>query len=403
MPAADRTLMRAINRFKVLHTIREHKLISRVDIARSTGLSQASVTGITAELIETGLLFEKQTGQSIGGRRPILLSLNPDGAYTLGVFLSVRQISVVIVNLQADILESHILPLAERIYTPEIVADLIVQAIHTCMWKTDLSKKQISGVGIAIPGLVDSQTGLIRFLPNYRWKEVNFRDMINEKIEIATHIENSANTLTLAEQWFGDGRGVDNFLTVNLEHGVGMGIVINGQLYRGHKGIAGEFGHITLEADGPLCRCGKRGCLEAFAGNNAILCEAETAAREGKWKPDDPHNISIEEVVRKARSGEECLEKIYAKAGRILGIGLANLIEILNPAKIIISGKGVNAGKLIFDPMYETVKGDVPGDIDHKALIVVKKWNPTDNARGAGALVLQEVYKSPANRILPTI
>jgi len=403
MPAADRTLLRAINRFNVLHAIREKKMISRVDIAKSTGLSQASVTGITADLIREDLLFEKQAGKSIGGRRPILLALNPEGAYTVGVFLSFQQISVVIVNLQADILASDTLSIMKQKNTPENIAELIVQAIHSCMWKTDLSKKQISGVGVAIPGLVDSQTGLIRFLPNYQWESVNLRDIIHTKIQIPTYVENSANTLTLAEQWFGDGKGLDNFITINLEHGVGMGVVINGQLYRGHKGIAGEFGHVTMDPKGPLCRCGKKGCLEAFVGNNAILRQAKEAAKKGKWKPADPNNITIEEVIQAAREGENCLKKIFKDAGRILGIGLSNLLEIFNPSKIIISGKGVNAGDLLFDTMHKTIPNHLSTKTDHTTDVIVQAWNPTDNARGAGALVLQEVYKSPANRILPTI
>lgn len=405
MPAADRNLIRAINRFKVLHCIRDHRLISRVDIAKATGLSQASVTGITSELIKESLLFEKQTGDSLGGRRPILLALNPDGAYTLGVFIAFQEISVVIVNLEAEILASHKLPLKMDRHTPESISERIVQAVHACIWEAEFSKKQISGIGVAIPGLVDSQTGLVRFLPNYGWKNVNLRDILQEKINIPTYIENSANTLTLAEQWFGGGRGVDNFITINLEHGVGMGIVINGQLYRGCKGIAGEFGHITMDPDGPLCRCGKKGCLEAYVGNSAIIREATAAVEAGDWVPNNPANITLEEIIQRARKGEHGLATIYQNAGRMLGIGISNLIEIFDPARILISGKGVNAGDLLFDTMRDTIRqqcANVSSD-NTEATVIVRQWNPTDNARGAGALVLQEIYKSPANRIVPVI
>ncbi|MCP4757089.1 MAG: ROK family protein, partial [Proteobacteria bacterium] len=250
---------------------------------------------------------------------------------------------------------------------------------------------------IAIPGLVDSQTGTIRFLPNYHWENVNLRDVVQDKIEIPTYIENSANTSTLAEQWFGEGMGIDDFIVVNLEHGVGMGIVINGRLFRGKNGLAGEFGHTTLDPTGPRCRCGKKGCLEAIVGNNAILLEAEAAADRGDWTPGNRDRITIEEVVQIARKGEACLENIYAKAGKILGIGLSNLIEIFNPERIIITGKGVEAGNLLFDSLYETIPSFVSGKLNTKTDIVVRNWNRTDNARGAGTLVLQEIYKSPAD------
>ncbi len=403
MAVADRKLIRAINRFQILNAIRIHELIPRVDIARETGLSQASVTGITASLIKEGLLMEKDIGKSIGGRRPILLALNPDGAYTIGAYLSIQQIDVVIINFQAAILASHTLPLKKSNYSPKMLAHQITQAIHSCMWKANLSKNQISGAGIALPGLVESQTGLVHFLPNYQWRKENFRDIVQEKIDIPIYVENSANTLTIAEQWFGIGRGIDDFIVVNLEYGVGMGIVINGQLYRGNKGIAGEFGHITLDPDGPLCRCGKNGCLETYVGNNAILREAKKAAAKGEWHPENQDGITLSQVIQAAMDGDLCLKKIYANAGRYLGIGLSNLIQIFNPAKIIITGKGVEANHLLFKSMYQTISRYISGKVDDNTDIAIRNWNRTDNAKSAGVLVLQEIYKSPANRIVPII
>ncbi len=403
MAVADKKLMRAINRFKILHTIRAHKLISRVDITKSTGLSQATVTGITASLIDEGLLLEKKPGESDGGRPPILLALNPDGAYAVGVYLSISQINVVIINLEATILASYEMPLRKQNYAPETIADKIVQAVQECMWQANFSRNEISGIGIGLPGLVAPHTGLIRFLPNYQWENVNLHDMVQKKIDHPTYIENSANSLTLAEQWFGEGRGVDNFIVVTLEYGVGMGIIINGQLYRGHKGTAGEFGHTTVDPDGPLCRCGKKGCIEAIVGNNAILRKAEAAAQKDEWKPNNPDDITIEEVILAARQGAPYLRNIFAQAGRILGIGLSNLIRIFNPAKIIISGRGVKAGDLLFDSMYKTIPQYISSRTNGDTEIVIKSWNQNAYARGSGTVVLQEIYKSPANQVVPII
>ncbi len=377
--------------------------MSRVDIARKTGLSQASVTGITAELIEEGLLFEKQEGKSIGGRRPILLAINPDGAYTIGVFLSIQRISVVVINMQADILISAKRDLPAGIASPEEIAGEIVQAVQKAIWKSDLAKNQISGVGIALPGLVDSKSGSVQFLPNYQWRNVNLRDLVSEQLEVPTYIENSANTITIGEQWFGKGRGCSDFTMVNLEHGIGSGIVINGQLYRGSSGLAGEFGHMIVDPEGPVCRCGRQGCLEAIAGNNAILRDAGILAKKGLWKPDDPGGITIEEIIDKAKAGEKCLCDIYAKAGKMLGMGITNLIKLFNPELIIFSGKGVKAGELLFEPMHRTIADCLFESMDWDTQFVVQEWNPYNNARGAGALVLQEVYKSPANRVVPVI
>lgn len=403
MAAANKKLMRAINRFKILHTIRAHKLISRVDITKATGLSQATVTGITASLIDEGLLLEKRPGESEGGRPPILIALNPDGAYAVGVYLSMSQINVLIIDLEATILASYAMPLKKRNYAPEAIADKIVQAVQECMWQANFSRNEISGIGIGLPGLVDSHTGLIRFLPNYQWEKVNLRDIVQKKIDHPTYIENSANSLALAEQWFGEGRGIDNFIVVTLEYGVGMGIIINGQLYRGHQGTAGELGHTTVDPDGPLCRCGKKGCIEAFVGNNAILREAEAAAEKDEWKPNNPADVTIEAVILAAREGAPCLRNIFAQAGRVLAIGLSNLIRIFNPTKIIISGKGVNAGDLLFDSMYKTIPQYISSRTNGDTEIVIKSWNQHAYARGSGTVVLQEIFKSPANQVVPII
>lgn len=393
--AANKNMIRAINRFKVLDKIRVNGVISRVDIARSTGLSQGAVTAITASVIKEGLVEEKEAGKSTGGRRPVLLALNPQGAFAMGVHLSIRQINVVILDFEAGVLASHSVPLKEERYSPEEIADKTAQAIEACRSKGGFLKKQISGVGIAIPGLVDSESGLIRFLPNYQWQGVDLRSLVQKKIRDTTHVENTANALAVAEQWFGEGKGIDSFIVITLERGVGMGVVINGQLYRGEKGIAGEFGHMTVDPDGPLCRCGRKGCLEAAVGSHAILRDARAAAAEGRWKPRDPDRITIHEVLKAARRGEPCLQDIYKEAGRILGIGVANLIKVFNPTKIILCGKGVQAGTLLFGPMHETIPRYLLGNTEDSTEIVVQSWNKMDYARGAGIIVLHEIYRSP--------
>jgi predicted NBD/HSP70 family sugar kinase len=403
MAAANRELIRAINRFNILNAIRTNGCLSRTDIARHSGLSQASVTGITADLIAEGLLREKAIGASEGGRRPVLLALNPEGAYALGVYLSISQISVVIINFEADIVATHLMALEQSYYSPEELAVKTTQAIQACMWEANFSKERIAGVGIGVPGLVDSQTGLVRFLPNYQWAQVNLRDIIRQRIDHPTYIDNSANTLTIAEQWFGKGRGLDNFLLITLEHGVGMGVVINGQLIRGDKGIAGELGHQTVDSGGAVCRCGRRGCLEASVGNYAILREARQAATQGLWSPPDPDRITVASVLETALSGERVLRRIYAEAGRVLGVAVANLIKLLNPGKVFIAGRGTAAGAMLFDSMYAVIPEVISAKLDTSPEVIVLPWNLTDYARGAGVLVLQEIYKHPVSRMMPLI
>lgn len=393
--------MRAINRFAILHAIRDAGTVSRVDLARRTGLSQATVTGITADLLREGMLLEEQGGRSEGGRRPVPLALNPEGAYTVGVHLSVDQVTVVLMDLQAGILKTHTKKLASDNLAAGPMVEILVESVQTCLWQADFTKKQISGIGVAIPGLIDSRTGFVHYVPNYTWNDIALADRLRERMGVAVYVENSANTLAIYEQWFGIGRGTDNFLLITTEHGIGAGLVLDGKLYRGFRGIAGEFGHTVVDEKGPLCRCGQTGCLEAICGNNAILREAKEVIRRGQSQMES--EPTIEEVLAEAKGGNPALRAIYDRAGRTLGIGIGNMCKLFDPEKIIIAGKGVLAGELLFGPMRETLPPGISFTRDARTRIFIQEWQPTLYARGAGALVLQEVYQSPANRVVPII
>jgi predicted NBD/HSP70 family sugar kinase/biotin operon repressor len=392
--------MRVINRSKLLETIRTVGMISRIDLARTTGLSQALITKLTAELIDEGLIIEKQSGKYKGGRRPILLGLNPEGAFVVGVNLSMSAINVVIVNFEGTVVASHTHPLTPTHHSVAEIADRVVGAVQACIWEANFAREQISGVGIGIPGLVNPDSGNIRFLPNYGWEDVNLKDLVQKRLNHPCYVDNSSNTLALAEQWFGTGKGVDNFLVVSIENGVGLGAVINGRIYRGEEGVSGEFGHITIDPEGPGCRCGKKGCIEAYAGNIAIMRDARQAALQGRWDWPDPDGFTYTDVVKAAQDGTEALCHLFARAGHVLGIGVSHLIALFNPKKIVLTGKGVQAGELIFNAMHAALEQHVSAKFGRRTVeIMVQEWTEQDWARGAGAMVLQELYKSPVGQV----
>jgi predicted NBD/HSP70 family sugar kinase len=393
------SFIRAYNRYNILTCIRIAELISRVDISKSTGLSQAAITGITADLIAEGLVEEKKPGAYEGGRPPILLSIAPDGAYAIGINMTIEKIDVAVTNFQAQIKAFKTVSLDALFYTPDEIVDIMVRTMQDCMWEANFSKDQISGVGIGIPALVDSESGIIRFLPNYGWENVNLRDLFQKRVNIPTFIENSSNNLTIAEHWFGLGKGIDNFIVITLQNGVGAGCVINGRLSRGHTGIAGEFGHLTANNKGPMCRCGKRGCIEAFAGNMALLRDAASAARHGDWDHPADQKVNFEDLMTALENKEPEILKIYEKAGNALGLGISHLVTLLNPEKIIITGKGVMAKEAVFEPMYQSVKRHISAKFkDYGTQIIIKKWSEKDWVRGAGTLVLNEIYNSPTKK-----
>jgi len=260
------------NQFNILNAIRRSGLISRVEIAQLTGQSRAAVTNVTAHLIKEGTILEKQTNPSGSrGRRRVMLALNPSAAYVVGVKLSAFQLSFAVTNMQADVISSLTVPVRIGKRSAEFVTDLMEEGIRHCVAKAKLGMEMISGIGVGIPGFVDSRKGITYWSPLYRQGNSYLKDLIQDRFKIPTYIENDANTVTLAEQWFGEGMGVDNFIVVTVEHGVGMGIVVNGQIYRGERGIGAEFGHLVIRPGGEPCRCGKRGCIESYVADYKVL------------------------------------------------------------------------------------------------------------------------------------
>ena len=404
MPSANLDLIRAINQFNILNSIRTRGAVSRSEIADMTGQSRASVTTITAQMIEKGLIFEKNTevtGER--GRNRVLLALNPDAAFVVGVKLAATRMSCAVCDMQGETRSAIVREDNFRRQNVEFITGFMEDIIHEAVDEAGLSIDNVSGLGIGVPGVVDSSTGTCHWSPLYEAGEVPLRDRLYDRLNIKTYIENDANTLTLAHQWFGEGKGVDNFLVITIEEGVGMGIMANGQLFRGARGFAGEMGHVPVVPDGEECVCGKRGCLATVLGALSIVHQAEEVAEKGLWIRENDSEINFNEVVGAALSGQKELVDILNRAGHHLGVGVSVLINIFNPEKIIISGQGVAAGNLMFKPMNDAVNRHTFSDLLTLTKIVIPEWQDTDWAKGAASLVLQELYKSPFNTIRPVI
>lgn len=392
-PTGNRDLIRAINRSHVLNTIKTYGPIGRADIARRTGLSPATVTSISAKLIAQNLVLEKAAGDSSGGRPPILLVINPKGGYVIGIKLTETHAICALTDLEACILAKSSLPLSG--HDPVQVVDDLAQMLPSFIREQKISKKQLLGVGVGLAGIIDAEKGILRQSPIYGWNNVPLRDMLQSKLHIPVYIENDVNTLTLTERWFGPGQGVDHFLTVTVGRGVGLGIVANGQFYRGQTGGAGEFGHITINPDGPLCACGKRGCLEAYIGDPGLIRSAQEAAARGNL-PDSIQDVDA--LLSLAQRGNSAAIQIFDQAGRILGIGIATLINLFNPKKIIISGEGTREGDLLFIPMQESIQQNTMPGLFDPDIVEIIPWGDDAWARGAAGLVLREVFESPIHK-----
>lgn len=398
MAVADRDLIKEINQFNILNTIRGAKSISRVELAQITGQSRASVTNITARLIENNLIYEKEIKNSNQrGRKRVMLAINADAAYVVGIKVSAFMISCAVADMQADIRSSVDLPVRTSNKPVEFVADLIEEGVSYCISQAGLTPDMISGIGTGIPGLINRKKGINHWTLFYQKGNVPLRELIQERFDIPVWVENDANTVTLAHQWFGHGRGIDNFLVVTIEDGVGMGIVMNGQLYTGENGMAAEFGHVVVHPHGNQCRCGKKGCIESYISNFSIVSQAADILKQ------DRTLLKYEQVVDAANQGNREIQKLFTRAGEVLGTGISGLIQIFSPKRIIFSGRGVESKDLLFAPMKKQLKFLTNKEVFQNCEIVIQKFCDTDWARGAASLALQELYKSPMDRIVPRI
>jgi glucokinase-like ROK family protein len=392
-PLGNRDLIRAINRSTILNFIKMHGAIPRAEIARLTGLSPATVSGISAELIEENLVFEKETGDSSGGRRPIMLAINPHGGCVVGIKLMEDHALGALTDLEATLLGKLSYPLTDT--SPPAVARALSELVSELLSNSENPTPNLMGVGIGLAGIVDAAQGLVRQSPFFGWTDVPLRELIQDRLKVPVYLDNDVNTLAFAEKWFGAGRGIDNFLVVTFGRGIGLGIVVNGQFLHGARGSAGEFGHTVIQPGGELCACGKRGCLEMYASEPAMLRESAQAFQQGRLSslPNTP-----EEMVLLAEEGETAAQEIFAHAGRLLGQSIANLINIFNPERILINGEGVRAGTWLFEPMQAAIDEHTMPSLRQDVSILVEPLGDDAWARGAASLVLHELFESPIKR-----
>ncbi len=388
----NKDLIRAINRSLVLNSIKAHGPIGRADVARQTKLSPATVTAISAALIEENLIMEVSTGASSGGRPPILLAINPKGGYVIGIKLRDDSAVCALTDLEATILARSSIKLSG--HDPEQVVSDLSELVSEMIRTQKIRKSSILGVGVGLGGIVDSEQGILRQSPIYgdRWREVPLRAMLEKKMKVSVYLENDVNTLTLTEKWFGSGQGLDNFLTITVGRGIGLGIVLNGQFYRGQGGGAGELGHTVVDPNGPACGCGKRGCLEAYIGDPGLI----RIANEAYERNEIPVRLKrVEELLALADARNSSALKIYSDAGQILGQMIANVINLFNPQRIIIGGEGTRAGEYLFSSMRTAVRQNTMPGLYKENIVQVDPWGDDAWARGAAGFVLHKLFESP--------
>lgn len=379
-------------RQQVFEHIRAAGRTARADVARALGISAGSVTQITQDLIGLGLLREvegspREARESGRGRPPVALEVVPEGRRVIGIKLADERHTAVLTDFAGTILAEATLPSAPVRKSLDQMLDETGELITLLLAQVGQDLAVVAAVGIGLSGLVDHDTGIVPWSPLLLDRNVALKPAFEARFGLPVHVDNDANVLTLAELWFGAGRALSDFAVVTIEHGVGMGLVLNNRLYRGAQGMGLELGHIKVQLDGALCRCGQRGCLEAYLADYALAREASTALGRNPRNLQSPQAM-LETLFGEAKSGNAAARTIFARAGRYLSVGLSNVVQLFDPGLIILSGERMRYDYLYAEEVLAEMQGLTLSHGRAPCRVEIHAWGDYVWARGASAIAL---------------
>jgi len=395
---ANSKYINKLNTIRILSLVRNNSRISRAEIAKQSGLSAPTVSRIVEHIIKDGLVREIGAGKSSGGRRPTLLEFSGHDTCIIGIDLGTTHILGVLSDLRADVIaeikkpnyvKEGFLRIMQR--TSGIITELQDQLSR--------SSQRICGIGMAVAGLINQQRKIVEFSPDFKWHEVDVVGELSKRHDIPIIFDNVTRVMALGELWYGIGKKLKNFICVNVGYGIGAGIIIDGKPFYGPTGMSGEFGHTTLEKDSLVqCDCGNYGCLEALASGNAI---AKFARKDLKSKgrsiltdmcKGNVSSITAEMVANAAKQGDPLAGSVFESAVEYLGIGLANLINILNPEAVVIGGGVAQAGDILFNKVRKTVLARSLKKISKDVQIIPATFGMKASVMGAVSLVANDIF-----------
>lgn len=381
-PGSQTSLHRA-NLERVVRAVRMAGSLTQAEIARGTGLSAATVSNIVRELKDGGTV--EVTPTSAGGRRARSVSLSGDAGIVIGVDFGHTHLRVAVGNLAHQVLAEESEPLdvdassAQGFGRAERLVNRLIET-------TGISPGKVIGVGLGVPGPIDVESGTLgstSILPG--WTGINPSEELAARLGVPVYVDNDANLGALGELVWGSGRGVKDLAYIKVASGVGAGLVIDGHIYRGPGGTAGEIGHITLDESGPVCRCGNRGCLETFTAARYVL---------PLLRPSHGPDLTMERVVQLAREGDPGCRRVIGDVGRHIGSGVANLCNLLNPSRVVLGGSLAEAGELVLAPIRDSVSRYAIPSAGRQLSVLPGALGARAEVLGALALVLSEMGDS---------
>ncbi|MEK4306250.1 ROK family protein [Oceanobacillus sp. M60] len=344
----DQNFVKQMNKSIVFRSIKKNEPLSRSQISKITGLNKATVSTMVSEMLEESFVYEIESNQSSGGRKPVLLYFNNLAGFSVGIDLGVNYILGVLTDLNGHIVEEVTQTLTSIEY--EDVKNNLVNIIKKLIKKAPESTYGIVGIGVGVPGNVDLDENIL-FAPNLKWKNVDLKAELQNELHIPVKIQNEANCGVHGEHLYGRGKNASDLVYISIGVGIGTGIIIKNNLYTGTSGISGEMGHVTLNANGPKCRCGNHGCWELYASEQALLEHVK------KQKVlSSSNDISLEKLVAEAKTGNKEVLQILNTLGEYIGIGLTTVINTFNPEMVIIGNRISQFSRWLTNPVNHVLQ-----------------------------------------------
>ncbi len=387
--------LKELNQAVILDLIRIHRSISKAELSKITGLSPTAIGIIVSGLLQDGYIHETGTGESRGGRRPVMIELKPRSFYSIGVDLDVNYVNIMLVDITGSIIHEGSIQLGGDI-SVEAVMNTISGSISAVLRNFSIGTDKLLGIGISVAGMVDVDSRNVILAPNLGWENADIRQYFKEFEGIPVFVENEAMASAICENWIGSCQGIRNFICINVKSGVGAGIYIDGNLYRGSGGNAGEIGHITVDENGQKCGCGNYGCLETFAATSRLVERAVRLVKQGTASSlsgiEIAEDITIDSVVDAARAGDDAAKSILNEAARYLGIAISNIVNTLNPSRIVIGKDFIKYADLVLDVVKGVVENKALKASAAKVEIMASEAGEKVSALGAAIIPLKAIF-----------
>jgi N-acetylglucosamine repressor len=393
--AGNNKSIKDLNKSSILDLIRIKKAVSKAELSSLTGLSANAVGMITSALLKEGHIQESGIGKSSGGRKPVLFTLKPKSFYSIGIDFETDFIKTIAIDSTGDTVSEikSIMPSDKNIAK---VLSIIEKNINELMKKNQIETSRLLGIGLSVPGLIDNKTGRIVIAPNLGWNNIDLRVDISRIFDVPVYIENEALASSICEKWVGKCQHTDDFVCINVKSGIGAGIFTNGHPYRGFSGSAGEVGHIVVQDNGPLCGCGNHGCLETLASTAHILENTKKLLKNSSSKilsniADD--DLTFDDIVNAAYKGDELALNALIKASKYLAIGIANIINTMNPEKVIIGKEFLKFSELVLDDMRNIINQKSLETAIKSVSIEVSDIGEKTSTLGAAIIPLKSLFR----------